>query len=299
MPNFLVIGAQKAGTTALHYFLKQHPDIYMSPEKEPHFFSFEGKTSQNPGIVTNLECYQALFDDCKHEKVLGEVSPSYMSNLEALKGIKSYIPEVKLIAMLRNPADRAYSQFLHEVREGREAITDFGEALKNHDRIEKRDREQGIKRGPWCYYKPQGYYYNHLKPYFDTFGASQLKVCIYEDFAEDPVTVLQEMFLFLKVDHTFVPNVAMIFQKTGYPKIRLLSTILDSKKSHPVKYMLKSIIPSKQLHFFLGMKLRNWNLVKPPLSSDIRAKLLEDYREDILQLQNLIQRDLSKWFLGI
>lgn len=134
MPNFLIVGAQKAGTTSLHYYLKQHPQIYMRPRKEPHFFEGMHWDFYRPGrimlAVTDLADYQALFEGVTDEKAIGEASASYLYSPKAPTLIKRSIPDARLIAILRNPPDRAYSNFLHCVRGGRESIVDFAEALR-------------------------------------------------------------------------------------------------------------------------------------------------------------------------
>src|SRR5918998_2242905 len=126
MPNFLLIGAMKAGTTAFYQLLDKHPQVYMSPNKEPNFFAFEGEKLDfrapsdieglNRHAVTEIEEYQALFDGVSGEKAIGEASHWYMYKPEASGRIKHHLPEAKLIAVLRDPAERAYSEFLHFVR---------------------------------------------------------------------------------------------------------------------------------------------------------------------------------------
>ncbi len=162
LPNFLVIGAAKSGTTALHEYLKQHPQIYMSPQKEPHFFSLEGKKVdfRGPGdkreeqlnnSVTNIEDYRKLFQGVSNEIAIGESSTSYLNNPEAPERIRHYIPNAKLIAILRNPVARAYSSFLHMVQRGYEPLTDFAEALRDEER-RIRDNWMGL----W-HYKQTGF----------------------------------------------------------------------------------------------------------------------------------------------
>ena len=168
MPNFFIVGAQKAGTTSLYYYLKQHPQIYMSPRKEPHFFEGMHWDFYRPGRmalpVTDLADYQALFEGVTDEKAIGEASASYLYSPKAPTLIKRSIPYARLIAILRNPADRAYSNFLHCVRAGRESIVDFAEALRV---------EEGRIKGNWgplWHYKQKGFYYAQVKRYLDTFG---------------------------------------------------------------------------------------------------------------------------------
>ena len=114
MPNFLIIGSQKAGTTALYHYLKQHPQIFLSKIKEPCFFAFEGEeldlrsptgapVYMNRTAVTTVESYRRLFDTVTDEKAVGEASPIYIICPKAAKRIYHYIPHVRLIAVLRNP----------------------------------------------------------------------------------------------------------------------------------------------------------------------------------------------------
>ena len=128
MPNFLIIGAMKSGTTALYYYLEQHPQVYMSPVKEPNFFCSEENSDGD--FATRLGAYQDLFRDVSGEKAIGEASHCYLYEPEAAARIQEYITDAKLIAVLRDPVDRAYSHFLHMVRNGSEPLTDFALALR-------------------------------------------------------------------------------------------------------------------------------------------------------------------------
>ena len=129
MPNFLIIGAMKSGTTALYYYLEQHPEIYMSPVKEPNFFSSQERENA-AGAVARIGNYRDLFRGVSGETAIGEASHSYLYEPGAAAEIRRYAPEAKLIAILRNPIDRAYSHFLHMVRSGTEPLDDFAQALQ-------------------------------------------------------------------------------------------------------------------------------------------------------------------------
>ncbi len=142
LPNFFIIGAAKSGTTSLYYYLKNHPQIYMSPVKEPEFFSFTGQKIDRkdmrlaPGIfaITERNDYEALFKDVKDEVAIGEASPSYIYVPEVPARIKAMIPDPKFIAILRHPAERAFSHFNMRLNKSSanaiEPITDFAEALR-------------------------------------------------------------------------------------------------------------------------------------------------------------------------
>jgi hypothetical protein len=213
MPNFFIIGAQKAGTTSLYYYLKQHPQVYMSPRKEPHFFkgmhSEYRKRGRSLPPVTDLGDYQALFEGVTDEKAIGEASASYLYSPKAPALIKRSIPDAKLIAVLRNPADRAYSNYLYCVKMGREPLASFAEALQAE---EKRIRENW---GPLWHYRQKGFYYSQVKRYFDVFGQDQVKVYLYDDLRGKPSSMLGDIFRFLDVDETFVPDLSIEHNTAG------------------------------------------------------------------------------------
>ena len=295
MPNFLVIGAQKAGTTSLYHYLKQHTEVYMSPIKEPHFFAsegddldFRGPLPQNPGkplAVTDLEAYRALFAGVSSETAIGEASPSYLGNPKAPDRIRHYIPEAKMIAILRNPAERAYSAYLHRVRDDREWL-DFARAL--------REEEARVKANstPGWYYKRAGFYYPQLQRYYELFDREQIRVYLYEDLDTDPAGLLLELFAFLNVDETFVPDTSLRHGVTGIPRSRILRRFI--RGSNPVKSFLRRLV-RPETRVKMVTRLNNLNLTKPQMSPEVREALIASYREDILKLQDLIGRDLSEW----
>lgn len=298
MPNFLILGAAKAGTTAFYSYLKQHPQVYMSPEKEPHFFAFEGEKLNfdgtageqewiNYGAITDVETYRQQFQGVSKQIAVGEASTLYLYIPKTPDRIKHYVPDAKLIAMLRNPVDRAYSAFLYQRRDGFEPITNFAQALREEKtRINK-------NWAPIYHYQQMGFYYVQMKRYFDTFDRTQIKVYLYEDFNTDPISVVQDAFRFLGVGDTFVPDMSLRYNVSGTPKLKALNTFL--KEPHPIKFILKPLIP-EGLRRRLIVSLQNRNLDKPPpLSPELRRQLIDVYREDILKLQDLIQRDLSMW----
>lgn len=303
MPNFLVIGAQKAGTTALYNHLKQHPQVYMSQIKEPHFFAYEGEKLNFQGprdlevmkhmVVSDLGDYEALFAGVSGEKAAGEASAMYLYSKKAPKRIRHYVPQVKLVAVLRDPTERAYSSFLHMIRDGREPLSDFGEAL---DVEQERIRENW---GPIWHYRRMGFYHEQLSRYYETFEPGQIKVYLYEDLNDDPSGVLRDLYSFLGVDDSFVPDVSARYNASGVPRNERLHALHHFLlRPNPVKAALKPFLPRKLrqgLRANLVNTLRNRNLVKPPLPEEARRRLVEEYREDITKLQGLIGRDLSGW----
>lgn len=294
MPNFLIIGAAKAGTTSLYHYLSQHPKIFMSPVKEPMFFALEGEKLDYPGpvhegfiksAVTDIETYHFLFKEVTNETAIGEASTLYLYSQRAAECIRHYIPDVKLIAILRDPVDRAYSSYLSLVSEGLEPIMEFAQAVQ--------EEQPRINKGwHWGRYINRGLYYEQLKRYFDTFDQSQIKVYIYEDYKSNPIGIVQDIFSFLAIDNKFVPDTSVKHNKTILPRNKRLHSLLT--KPNPIMAVACQLIPVK-LRKGISNNAKKWNLSKPKLSIELRKKLVEVYREDILKLQDLIQRDFSKW----
>ncbi|MBA2713563.1 MAG: sulfotransferase [Rubrobacteraceae bacterium] len=307
LPNFFIIGAAKCGTTALYHFLNQHPQIYMSHFKEPRFFALEGKKLDfrgpadrrgiNRGGFTDIEAYRALFQDASSEKIIGEASTLYLYSQKAPERISHHVPGAKLVAVLRNPVERAYSAFLHLVRDGNEPLSDFAQAL--------REEEARIADnwGPVYHYKQRGFYYPQLKHYFDRFDRDQIRVYLYEDLKSDPSGMARDIFRFLDVDDAFAPDVSVKHNVSGIPTSATLQALyLLVGKPNPVKTALRPLFPTRVRRGMRSMRLRavrsiqSRNLAKAPrMSPEVRAELSEAYREDILMLQDLLQRDLSGW----
>jgi sulfotransferase family protein len=303
MPNFFIIGAQKAGTTSLYHYLNQHPQIYMSPIKEPFFFDHEispngevvqqefGGRQQAPRFV-NTEQYCTLFRAAKGETAIGEASPLYIYAPRTPERIKKYVPEARSIALLRNPADRAYSAFLHAVRIGAEPLTDFAQALQ---------REEDRIRDNWHYvfhYRTRGLYHAQLKRYYEVFGRERVGVWLYEDLRDDPASVTQDVFRFLEVDDTFVADTSSRHNPAGVPEseaARAMMRMTDTSVG-----VLRNAVPPTSKIFPFVSKMRRAVQSRvltepPPIDPEIRTELIKGYREDILKLQVLIGRDLSMW----
>ena len=291
MPNFFIVGAQKAGTTSLYHYLNQHPEVYMSPRKEPHYFEGMHQEYRRPGRrsvpVSDLAEYEALFEGASGERAIGEASASYLYSSRAPGLIKSRVPDAKLIAILRNPADRAYSNFLHCVQVGREPLGSFAAALQAE---ESRMRD---KWGPLWYYKDKGFYYAQVKRYFDAFGRDQVGVWLYEDLRNDAFGTLGEVFRFLGVDERFVPDTSVEHNPSGVPRGgRLYTGVRALTARNPV--LVEKVLPAR-----LRGYVKNRIFVKPPpFPPELREDLSHSYKEDILRLGELIERDLSAWLVG-
>lgn len=292
-PNFAIVGAAKAGTTSLYHYLDRHPQIYMCPNKEPRFFAlenekldFQGPAQQiNHTSVTTWETYSQLFAGVTDELAIGEASTLYLSSPKAPARIKHYLPNVKLIAILRDPAARAFSSYVHLVRDGYETLS-FEAALEaEKERIKARWQ-------PLWYYQQRGFYYQQLKRYFDIFASEQIQVYLFKDLVREPTKVFRDITSFLEVDDSFIPELTQE-NVSGIPKSRALQNLF--MKKNPIKSVFKPFFPQWMRDKIRQDVLKRNLGAKPSLLPETRQKLIALYREDILQLQELIGRDLTSW----
>ena len=295
LPNFLLVGAAKAGTTALYQYLQQHPEICVPRSVKDTFFlcgytpeSFPGPGRQyGKAAIANLDDYARLFHPLPGQRAVGEACVAYLyEHAVTIPRIRQFLgPEVRILASLRHPAERAYSNYLHHVRDGIEPLP-FREALAAEPERQRQGWWWGFQ------YTAVGYYYGQVKAYLDEFGRDRVLIFLYDDFAANPAGTLHNIFTFLGVDPTFAPRLDLRPNVSGVPKNRALHRFLA--KPNPLKSLLKSWLPATWRER-AGTGLRNRNLVKPPCPADVREDLIQKYAEDVGQLQDLIHRDLSGW----
>ena len=288
-PNFLLIGAMRSGTTALYTFLGQHPEIYVSPHKEPNYFAFLGRDApdlvEGSPSVTTAAAYHDLYAGVTDEPRIGEASHSYLYYPGSAQRIRDELgDDVRILCILRDPAARAFSHFMFHVRNGREEATDFAAALATED-----DR---IRSGQhFGHYRNRGFYYRQLREYFDVFPRESIRVHLYDDLATRPLWVMQDIYRFLDVDSGFEPDVSIRRNPSGVPRSGWLHGLLV--KRNPVKRRLQPVLPRSL--YRLATRIRDRNLIRPELDSDIRRDLVDSYRADIASLEDLIERDLAAW----
>ena len=305
LPNFLVIGAPRSGTTMLHYSLGQHPEIFVSPNKEPNFFLFDGADVRPSGLsksefesvkhrsARTLEAYAALFEGATERHLaVGESSPTYLMSPEVAPRIKARLPEVKLVAILRQPVDQALS--LYMVRQGGSVA---GTGL-TEDFVAAMTAEGAGSDGPrdGLAIVEYGLYHRHLAAFYEQFERSQIKVTLLEDLQRDSGRAFAELFSFLGVDEGFRPELQR-YNETGAARSATLHRLLYG--SHRLKGWLRSSLPQSAAYHLarLQHRLRSANLSRaqalpPALRPELTARF---YADDIGALEDLLGRDLSIW----
>ena len=302
MPDFLIIGAGKSGTTSLDQYLKQHPSIYMSEVKEPNFFTYYQQDPTKYGVQPNSEhfkrCvvtlpeYQALFAEAKPEQLRGETSNTYLSVPESSENIKALMPKGKFIAILRHPTERLYSRYLHLARDGRIPTENFEQDVFDKNSI-------WWKRNDLV---TEGFYYQHLKPYYEAFNEDQLHIILYDDFRKDANAVLRQIFNFLGVNPNVSVESSVELNKSGVVKNKTINRVfgyngllVNAAQKIVPKSLYTRLKNSMLVQGAIG-KVRDGNLSRPNLDPEIKKKITREiYGREIEQLEKLINRDLSAW----
>lgn len=296
-PSFLVIGAGKSGTTSVWRYLDQHPEVFMSPVKEPNFFALEGMSLSSepdpkrmhhyPQSVTTWEDYQALFADAPPTLVTGEVSPMYLYDDRAPSNIVNHLgTDVRLIAFLRQPAERLFSRWQHLVADGHPPSDDIRDAF---------DRSSIWWQRPDLV--PEGFYGNHLQRYVERFPRSHLKIFLFEELVEHPDATLTALYEFIGVDPSFTP-----VQAQHNSSHRLTHPVLDwlFGRESPLKQLLCTLAPSLR-HHPMANQLLAWIRQRfghrEVLSPDLRKRLTHEiYADDIRKLESILDRRLPQWY---
>lgn len=296
LPNFLIIGAAKAGTSAIYHYLTQHPQVFMPKQKELRYFSsIDNPEINGPNVykydyVHTLEEYKLKFSNATNAVAIGEASPQYLYYPQSAKRIHEIIPNIKIVAILRNPIERAYSSYLHAVRDWHETELEFDNALEKENlRIE-------LGWPMLFHYVNAGFFHKQLQQFYSIFDKINIKVYIYDDIVSSPQNVISDLFSFLSVDSSFIPNLSIRPNISGYPKNKNLYDIYKFlfSKNNLARSLLSLIIP-RTTRNTVTTRLKHKNLAKVPMDNKIRCYLSDIFSEDIYYLQDLIDKDLSIW----
>ena len=298
LPDFFVAGAPKSGTTALHAALAQHPGLYLSAVKEPKFFLTDGPPPAQGGPgdaktyrehVWRRSDYEDLFDPAPPGTLRGESTPFYLYSREAQRRIKTLIPGARLIVVLRDPVERAHSNWTHLWSAGLDPIGDFVEACGAEE------RRVSAGWADFWHYKRLGLYGQQLLHLCSVFPQERVLVCRYRDLVDDPAGTLNRICAFLGVAQGIVTDVPPE-NVTAHPEqtrrhqamssiLRAGSTITARLPGHTGKAVIDRLESS----------LQDGAAPRRPLTWEQRQSLIPYFEVDIRQLSELTGEDFSHW----
>jgi hypothetical protein len=293
-PTFLIVGAPKAGTTTLSNWLEGHPQVYMCPRKDSQFFCGFDFLFQGPGAdltnkltIRDEETYLRHFRPAVGYRHRGEVSAEYLYFETAARNIQEKIPEAKIIIILRNPAERMYSEHMHLVRDGYETGS-FKKALL---------LEESRARGRWTpifWHMRRSFYSESVKRYLKIFGAKNVCILLFDDLHDSPQAFFRSVTDFLDLD-PFDPDYAMRLNKSGHARIQLLQNLAGGKTFPQLQRPTKRWLREKKGLERLVRRLLDLNLRETSFPEEAKASLIQHFIGDISKLETLLGWDLSRW----
>ncbi len=298
LPNFFIVGAARSGTTSLDQYLRQHPEVYVTPRKETHFFATDffppyftgpGDERLNELLIRNEEQYAQLFTDVAGAKAIGEASAFYLGFPGTAELIAQAVPDAKIIIILREPVARTYSAYMMLLRDGRETL-----GLEEGLSREAERKQKGFE--PIWWYKELSLYYKQVKHYLDVFGTQQVKVLLYEELFAHSGEVLSDVFSFLRVKEDVDINTSVRYNISGVPKSRGFYTLLDNIIYNPsvLEKRIKSLVPL-QLRVAWASRIIGMSVDRVSMNPQEQARLKAYFADDVGNLEDLLHRDLLCW----
>jgi hypothetical protein len=289
LPTFVIIGAAKAGTTALYWYLAEHPEIFMSPVKETNFFAYgvdeDGRLRYgDPELhrfpIRSLPEYRRLFAAAGDVAAIGEASPIYLECPEAAERIAAVLPHTRIVCILREPVDRAYSDYLMYLRARGRRLEPARDLTPDAAWARPGSHWVAISR-----------YHEALSRYFERFPRERIDVLLFDDLRSDPSGFVRDTYARLGVDPSFEPDLDTPHNVGGLPSSRTIERMLTSKA---LRRAVAPLVPRRAAD--AARRLRTRNLRKaPPLPEDLRRRLAGTFREDIERTSTLIGRSLEGW----
>jgi len=293
-PDFFIVGAPKCGTTALHLYLRQHPDVFMPAEKDHNHFATDLVPATDP--YRDRDHYLKLFAGARTEKCVGETSVFHLYSVEAAANIHAFNADAKIVVMLRDPLSWLASYHSQMLYNGDEDLADLEAALAAEV---SRRRGEGVpanlRFAERLLYRDVGRFAEQVERYFDRFGRDAVHVILQDDFAKDSKTIFHQTLEFLRVDSGFEPEFA-----TLNPNKVVRSPWLNDFLRRPPAWVatpVMALLP-RVMRQSLRVRLRRANASegeRAPLDPSFRKRLAQEFRPDVDRLEVLLGRDLSHW----
>lgn len=298
LPDFLLLGAPKAGTTALHVALSRHPQLFLSANKEPKFFLTDGPPPRGGGpgddrtyqqYVWRREDYEALFADAPEGALKGESTTLYLRDPQAHCRIAALVPDARLVAVLRDPVDRAHSNWVHLRSAGLEPESDFLRAC------EREQERAAAGWGPFWRYVGLGRYGEQLTSLYAHFPREQVLLLLYRDVRQSPATALDRICRHLGVQTGVVTQLSAE-NVTAHASPSLLNGLLSSavralpRLTRPLPGRLQELAAAPAARL-----LQREQRTRTPLTPQERTALLPAFADDIDAVEELTGLQLDHW----
>jgi hypothetical protein len=288
LPNFIVIGAAKAGTTSLHWYLAEHPAVFMTTVKDPAYFAYgldaEGRLLWgNPDLhqfpIKSLREYERLFAEAGNATAIGEASTTYLECPQSAGRIRELIPAARILCSLRHPVDRAYSDYLMYLR-GHGQRFDPARDLT----------ATAAWAQPDSHWMRVGRYHEQLSRYFEAFPGEQICVLLFDDLRRNSQKFVRDTYQFLDIDPAFVPDLETPHMAGGLPA----SLMLEGLFARGARSALKPWVPKGAANWLRRLRARSMREA-PRLPADLKKQLTGHFRDDIRKTSELIGRSLQHW----
>ncbi len=283
-PNFFIVGAPKAGTGSLYVYLRKIPGIFMCPIKEPHYFDIKTVPNELPQLKTirDKKKYLSLFSKVRDEKIIGESSPTYLSDSDAPKLIHKVAPNARILISLRDPVELVYSYYLMVKNQGGLLTLPFHEQLTLDLKYINHEKKPNLSLF-------RGRYTEGVKRYQDIFGIDQVKIIFFEEWTQEPKKTVEEILKFLDINSTISDFKSQVVNPYGVMRGPLAEHIIKSKI---VSVIAKKFFPYTSTRRALKDKILLKKAKKPKMDEKDQELLVNFYRDDVEKLQNLLSREL-------
>jgi hypothetical protein len=304
-PDFFIIGAPKAGTTSLYEYLTGHPQVYMSPTKEPTYFARDMRVGPQPRLEhpTDEARYLASLAGAGDAIRVGEASTTYLRSADAPALVRAFSPDARIVVSLREPIAMMHALHDHRIDNRNENITDFADALGADD-----DRRLGRRLPPannpaGAVYRDKARYAEQLERWLAQFARERVHVIVFDDLKADPGGTFRKLLEFLEVDSSYRPA-AFTVHNPRHRERRLLRALVDSP---PGRFASRRVLPAlvgnarreRLAQRFRQSRLARRQVRVEPIDPDLRAALQAELRPDVERLSELLGRDMAAlWFDG-
>jgi len=289
LPDFIVVGAAKAGTTALYWYLGDHPQVFMSRVKETNYFAYGldegghllyGDPELHHFPIRTIDAYERSFEGAGDARAVGEASPIYLECPQSAGRIRDTIPDARIICGLRDPVDRAYSDYLMYLRSRGRRLDAARELTPS-----------AAWARPDSHWMQISMYHEALRRYFDVFPPERIYVFLFDDLKADQAGLVRDLYRFLGADDGFVPDFDTPHNVGGMPASMLLERVFTNDS---LRRAVDPWIPKRAADWARRTRTRNLRRA-PRLPNELAKELRERFRDDISKTAELIGRDLSLW----